>query len=100
MRETLFAVQLLDSVAKQQPEPHKVDINGVILLLCPNSISLATFYTLCVTQEGVPELGHQQTLGWLTDPCLVVHALAHRQVQPSLWILSLWGVFLQTAEGV
>lgn len=45
---TFLAVQLLNSVARQQPEPHHVDINSQrFLLLCPNFIYSATFYTSC-----------------------------------------------------
>lgn len=50
---TFFAVQLLDSVARQQPEPRSsLDINRGVLLLCPNSISLASFFTSHVAQWG------------------------------------------------
>lgn len=54
---TFFAVQLLDSVARQQPEPRSsLDINRGVLLLCPNSISLASFLHFTWSTMGPPNL--------------------------------------------
>lgn len=52
-----FAVQLLDSVARQQLEPRSsLDINRGVLLLCPNSISLASFLHFTCSTMGPPNL--------------------------------------------
>lgn len=64
--QAFFAVQQLDSVAKQQPEPHHVDISKGVLLLCPNLIYLPTLYTSCETQQGVPRHCQELTSDWFT----------------------------------